>query len=75
MSLTSQTLVSRAGVTKRTHLPFASMINRDQINGKNGVILDDKADAGSLITKNRVFSIAGVTRAKLDHANSVQNRN
>jgi hypothetical protein len=65
--------VTIAGVTKTTRKPFHSMINRDQMNGINGIIEDDKADVGAKITKSRVKNLVGVLRTPYERTISTAN--
>jgi len=58
--------VTSAGVSKGTCQPFNSMEINDQINGHQGTVIGDKADAGSKIVKNKINLRAGILTRPLD---------
>ena len=63
-----------AGILVPTRRPFAPL-RIDQVNGKNGVLLDDKAGSGDLIHKGKVRHEAGITGAPMERTFSTAFRN
>ena len=54
-------IITVAGVSKKTRDPYSSQ-DIDQVNGVQGQLIDDVADAGAKIIKQRTLNAAGITR-------------
>lgn len=63
-----------AGVLVPTRRPYAPLV-LDQVAGKNGKILDDKAGAGDLLHKGKVRHEAGISGSPLERTFSTAFRN
>lgn len=56
----SMVVANSAGVSQMRRQPFGGLEINDQVGGVNGVVTDDVATSGSLVSKNKMPYKAGI---------------